>query len=50
MRCAEQFGNSTTSWNLKPSQLVEMLALPEGDVEKFIAAKAAEGNLRGKIK
>lgn len=44
---------------LKPSTLIELLALPEGDEEKFIAEKSAEGkavadmtvkNLREEIK
>lgn len=43
MRCSEKFGKSTTSWILKPSQMFELLALPEGDEEKFIAEKATEG-------
>lgn len=43
MAVAERFGNSPTSANLNQSQMVEMLALPEGETEKFIAEKAAEG-------
>ncbi len=59
MRCSEKFGKSTTSWILKPSQMFELLALPEGDEQKFIAEKSAEGkavadmtikNLREEIK
>ena len=44
MACAERFGNSPTSANLNQSQMIELLALPEGEEEKFIAEKAAEGN------
>jgi phage pi2 protein 07 len=43
MRCAERFSNFQTSGNLNPSQMVEMLSLPAGEEEKFIAEKAAEG-------
>ena len=43
MQIAERFGKSTTSWILNYSQMAEMLALPEGDEEKFIEEKAAEG-------
>ena len=42
-RVAERFGNAQTSAIFNQSQLVEMLALPEGEEEKFIAEKAAEG-------
>ena len=55
MHIAERFGKNESDSNFqtsgsfdisifKPSQLVELLALPEGDEEKFIADKAAEGN------
>ncbi len=62
MKVADRFSNWTTSSNidkLTNSQMLELLALPEGDEEKFIAAKAAEGkpvedmtikNLRAEIK
>ena len=43
MRCAERFGNYQTSGNLKPSQMVEMLALPADETEQFIEEKAAAG-------
>ena len=43
MRIAERFANSAMSQNLKTSQMVELLALPAEETEKFIAAKAAEG-------
>ena len=43
MACAERFGNSPTSANLNQSQMIEMLALPAGETEKFIEEKAAEG-------
>lgn len=43
MRCAERFGNFQTSGNLNPSQMVEMLALPAEDTEKFIEEKVAQG-------
>lgn len=42
MECAERFANSTTSWNLNLSQMVEMLSLPSAEeTEKFIEQKAA---------
>ncbi len=44
MKCAERFGNFQTSGNLNSSQMVELLALPAEETEKFIAEKAAEGN------
>ena len=45
MRVAERFGaNSETSRNFKLSQMVELLALPAEETEKFIASKAAENN------
>ena len=41
MRCAERFANSTTSWNLNLSQMVETLSLPSAEeTEKFIEQKA----------
>ena len=45
MRVAERFGaNSEMSRNFKLSQMVELLALPAEETEKFIAEKKAEGN------
>ena len=43
MRVAKRFGNSQLTVKLNPTQMVEMLSLPEGETEKFIAQKAAEG-------
>ena len=43
MQIAERFSNLPTSEHLNTSQMFEMLALPAGDEEKFIAEKAAEG-------
>lgn len=43
MRIAERFGNSKSTWNLKLSQMVEMLKLPAEETGNFIAAKKAEG-------
>lgn len=43
MQMARRFGNSATSQNLKQSQMMEMLSLPEVETEKFIEQKAAEG-------
>jgi len=59
MQIAERFGNSHLNANLNQTQLITLLALPEGEEEKFIAEKAAEGtpvedmtvkNLREEIK
>lgn len=44
LQIAERFGNSQTSANLNQSQMVEMLALPAGEEEKFIEQKAAKIN------
>lgn len=50
MRVAERFDsnrNSNSDFDISTfnqSQLIALLALPEGDEEKFIAEKAAEGN------
>ena len=55
IQIAERFGKNQPNSNVptsahfdistfKPSTLVELLALPEGDEQKFIAEKAAEGN------
>ena len=43
MKCAKHFSNLATSQHLKPSQMIELLALPADETEKFIAEKAAEG-------
>lgn len=44
MRIAERFGgNRNLSSDLNQSQMIAMLALPEGEEEKFIEEKAAEG-------
>lgn len=44
MRVAERFGgNRNLNSDLNQSQMIAMLALPEGEEEKFIEAKAAEG-------
>ena len=44
MDIAERFGsNLQMSADFNQSQLIEMLALPEGEEDKFIAEKAAEG-------
>ena len=43
MRVAEKFGNYKSTYNLNQSQMIEMLALPDGETEKFIEEKAAEG-------
>lgn len=60
MRVAERFGgNRNLSSDLNQTQLIALLALPEGEEENFIAEKAAEGtpvedmtikNLREEIK
>ena len=44
MKCAKHFSNLATSQHLKPSQMIELLALPAEETEKFIAEKAAENN------
>lgn len=45
MKIAEHFGaNSKSTWNLNPTQMWEMLALPVGEEENCIADKAAEGS------
>jgi len=43
MQIAARFSNTQTFGNLGYSQLIQMLALPEGTEEDFIAEKAAEG-------
>lgn len=43
MRCAERFGNYQSISNLGSTQMIAMLALPEGETEQFIEEKAAAG-------
>ena len=43
IKCAERFGKSAAPRDLNPSQMFELLSLPVGDEEKFIAEKSAEG-------
>ena len=43
MAIAERFGKTQTFAFLNYSQMIQMLSLPKGEEEKFIAAKAAEG-------
>lgn len=43
MRCAERFGKMKNVFQFQPSQMLTMLALPEGEEEKFIAEKTAKG-------
>lgn len=43
MKCAERFGKSATLRDLNYGQMIQILALPEAETEKFIAEKAAEG-------
>ena len=43
MKCAKHFSNLAMSQHLKTSQMFELLSLPEGEENKFIAEKAAEG-------
>lgn len=43
MNCAARFGNLQSIGDLKPTQMIAMLALPAGAEENFIAEKAAEG-------
>lgn len=44
MKCAEQFSNYASIRNLNPTQMIALLALPEGDTEAFMEQKKAEGN------
>ena len=44
MKIAERFSNFHLNGNFNQTQLVEMLALPEGEEENFIAEKSAENN------
>ena len=41
IKASERFPNWTTSSNLNSSQMLELLALPDGETEKFIGEKAA---------
>ena len=43
IKIANRFSNLPTSAKFNSSQMFEMLALPVGKTEKFIADKAAEG-------
>ena len=43
MAIAERFGKTQTFAFLNYSQMIQMLALPKGEEEKFIAEKATEG-------
>lgn len=43
MRVSERFGKTLDVERFKPSQLTEMLALPEGDEDKFIEAQSEAG-------
>lgn len=43
MRVAERFGNFQSIGSFSSTQLIQLLALPEADTEKFIEEKAAEG-------
>lgn len=43
MRVAERFGKLNIDVQFKPTTLIQMLALPEGDEEEFIAAQAEAG-------
>ena len=44
MECADKFANLSTLRDLKPSQMFQLLSLPDAEeTEKFIAEKAAEG-------
>ena len=43
MAVAEKFGKTQASADLSFYQMVTMLVLPEGEIEKFIAEKTAEG-------
>ncbi|MBQ7705362.1 MAG: hypothetical protein IJT73_08065, partial [Selenomonadaceae bacterium] len=43
MRLANRFGNRNLNSDLSQTQLIALLALPEGEEEKFIEEKAAKG-------
>lgn len=43
MRCAERFGNFQSIGSFNSTQMIQLLALPESETEKFIEQKAAEG-------
>ena len=43
MAIAERFGKNENIFVFQPATLIQMLALPEGDEDKFIAAQAAAG-------
>lgn len=44
MKCADRFGEATTSSHLNPSQMMELLSLPEQEAKEFIEQKKSEGN------
>lgn len=44
MKVAERFGKTEINFRFQTTQMIAMLALPEGEEEKFIAEKAAENN------
>lgn len=44
MKIAERFSNSESIRNLGVTQIIQLLKLPAGEEENFIAEKAAEGN------
>ena len=43
MQCAERFGKSESIPILRTAHMIQLLTLPEGETENFIAKKAAEG-------
>lgn len=43
MQVSERFGNTPLTAHLNQTQMIEMLALPAEETEKFIEQKAAEG-------
>lgn len=43
MKCAERFGNTKSISHLNSTQMIQLLALPAEDTEKFIAEKTAKG-------
>lgn len=49
MAMAERFGNRKTFSDLRPSTLQALLALPEGEEDKFIAAQAEAGEPVGEM-
>ena len=43
MQVSERFGNTPLTAHLNQTQMLEILALPDGEIEKFIEEKSAEG-------